>query len=70
MSAISIIFTALFYLSLAVFLIGMARKIYQYTVTPVPLKIPTAPTPLTQTGVVMRMTREVVLFESLFKANK
>ena len=70
MSAISIIFTALFYLSLAVFLIGMARKIYQYTVTPTPLKIPTAPTPLTQTGVVMRMAREVVLFESLFKANK
>ena len=70
MSTISTLFTALFYLSLIVFLIGMARKIYQYWITPAPLKIPTAPTPLTQTGVVMRMVREVTLFESLFKSNK
>ncbi|MBT4553250.1 MAG: nitrate reductase, partial [Candidatus Thioglobus sp.] len=34
MSAISIFFTALFYISLFVFLIGMARKIYQYWITP------------------------------------
>jgi hypothetical protein len=47
------LFTALFYLSLVIFLVGMARKIYQYWITPTPLKIPTAPTPLTQTGVVM-----------------
>ncbi len=70
MSVISIFFTALFYISLIVFLVGMARKIYQFWITPVPLKIPTAPTPLTQTGVVMRMMREVALFESLFKSNK
>lgn len=70
MSGISTLFIALFYISLIVFLIGMARKIYQYWVTPAPLKIPTAPTPLTQSGVVMRMAREVVLFESLFKSNK
>ncbi len=70
MSAISIFFTALFYLSLFVFLIGMARKIYQYWLTPTPLKIPIAPAPLTQTGVAMRIVREVVLFESLFKSNK
>ena len=48
----------------------MARKIYQFWITPAPLKIPTAPTQLTQTGMVMRMAREVVLFESLFKSNK
>ncbi len=53
-----------------IFFIGMTRKIYQYWITPAPLKIPTAPTPLTQTGVVMRLAREVVLFESLFKSNK
>ncbi len=70
MSAISIFFTALFYISLIVFLVGMARKIYQFWITPAPLKIPTAPTQLTQTGVVMRMAREVALFESLFKSNK
>ncbi len=70
MSAISIFFTALFYISLIVFLVGVARKIYQFWITPAPLKIPTAPTQLTQTGMVMRMAREVVLFESLFKSNK
>lgn len=70
MSPISIFFIILCYLALLVFGVGMARKIAQYWRTPVPLKIPTAPTPLTQTGVVMRMVREVVLFESLFKASK
>lgn len=70
MSAISILFSVLFYLSLAVFLVGMGRKIYQYWQTPAPLKIPIAPAPLTQTGVVMRMIREVTIFESLFKASK
>lgn len=70
MSVASTFFTVLFYTSLVIFLIGMVRKIYQYWVTPVPLKIPIAPTPLTQTGVVMRMIREVMLFESLFRSNK
>ena len=70
MSTISIIFTALFYISLLVFIVGMGRKIYQFWITPAPLKIPTAPTPLTQSGVVFRMIREVPLFESLFRSNK
>ena len=70
MSTVSIIFTALFYISLFVFLVGMARKVYQFWITPAPLKIPTAPTQLTQTGVVMRLIREVTIFESLFKSNK
>ncbi|SFV54572.1 Sulfite reduction-associated complex DsrMKJOP protein DsrM (= HmeC) [hydrothermal vent metagenome] len=70
MSVLSIIFTVLFYLALLVFFIGTIRKIVQYAKTPAPLKIPTAPTPLTKTGVVFRMFREVVFFESLFKSNK
>ncbi len=70
MSFISILFTALFYISLIIFLVGMGRKIIQFWQTPAPLKIPTAPTQLTQTGVVLRMAREVTLFESLFKSNK
>ena len=37
---------------------------------PAPLKIPTTPAPTTRRGVVFRMGREVVLFESLFKSNK
>jgi nitrate reductase gamma subunit len=70
MSTLSVIFTALFYISSVIFVIGMTRKVIQYWVTPAPLKIPVAPAPLTKTGVVMRIVREVTLFESLFKSNK
>ena len=64
------LFTTLFYLALAVLVIGVALKIRQYWNTPAPLKIPTMPAPTTQMGVVFRMAREVVLFESLFRATK
>ena len=57
-------------IALAVFVVGVGLKIKQYAQTPAPLKIPTTPAPVTQTGVVFRMAREVVLFESLFKSNK
>lgn len=57
-------------LTLIVFAVGTLRKIYRYASTPAPLKIPTTPAPTTRTGVVFRLGREVVLFESLFKASK
>ena len=60
----------LLYAAALVLLLGLARKIWQYARTPAPLKIPTTPAPTTRTGVVMRMLREVVVFESLFKASK
>ncbi|MDJ0833167.1 MAG: respiratory nitrate reductase subunit gamma [Gammaproteobacteria bacterium] len=59
----------LFWFSTAVIILGLAYKIRQYWVTPAPLKIPTTPAPTTKTGVVLRMAREVVVFESLFKSN-
>ncbi|MDD2774836.1 MAG: respiratory nitrate reductase subunit gamma [Gallionella sp.] len=59
----------LFYLATLLFVVGLAHRIRIYAVTPAPLKIPTTPAPTTQAGVVFRMTREVVFFESLFKAN-
>lgn len=49
---------------------GLAYKIYDYSRTPAPLKIPTTPAPTTRKGVVYRMAKEVVVFESLFKSNK
>lgn len=58
-----------FYLSTLVFVVGLLQRIRNYANTPVPLKIPTTPAPTTTGGVVLRMTREVVFFESLFKAN-
>ena len=49
---------------------GLVVKINRYARTPAPLKIPTTPAPTTTGGVVLRMAREVALFESLFKSNK
>ena len=59
----------LFYLATLLFVVGMVHRIRGYAVTPAPLLIPTTPAPTTTGGVVLRMTREVVFFESLFKAN-
>lgn len=65
----TLFFALLFYAATALFVVGLARKIVDYARTPAPLLIPTTPAPTTTGGVVLRMTREVVLFESLFKSN-
>jgi len=65
----STLFALLFYLALALFALGLGYKIYDFARTPAPLKIPTTPAPINTGGVVLRMVREVVLFESLFKSN-
>jgi nitrate reductase gamma subunit len=70
MSFLTITYALLFYAATALLAVGLARKITQYARTPAPLKIPTTPAPVTRTGVVMRMFRELVFFESLFKSNK
>ncbi len=66
----SFFFALLFILASFVFVVGLALKIIQYAKTPAPLKIATTPAPVTKSGVVMRMFREVVFFESLFKGTK
>lgn len=65
----STLFAILFYLATLLFVVGLLHRIRVYARTPAPLKIPTTPAPITQAGVVFRMTKEVVFFESLFKAN-
>ena len=70
MPTLTIVYALLFYAATAILVIGVGYKIYDYARTPAPLKIPTTPAPTTQAGVVWRMAREVVLFESLFKATK
>ncbi len=70
MSFLTITYALLFYAATVLLVAGLARKITQYAKTPAPLKIPTTPAPVTRTGVVMRMFRELVFFESLFKSNK
>jgi nitrate reductase gamma subunit len=67
---LSTIYAVLFYIATVVFTVGLVYKIRLYAKTPAPLKIPTTPAPVTQSGVVVRMAKEVVFFESLFKSNK
>lgn len=62
-------FAILFYLATTAFVAGLAYKILDFAKTPAPLCIPTTPAPTTAGGVVLRMLREVALFESLFKGN-
>ena len=70
MSFLSTAYAALFYAAFLILVIGVGRKVYVFAKTPAPLKIPTTPAPTTQTGVGLRMFREVVFFESLFKSTK
>ena len=63
------ILAGLFYAAATVLVAGLAWRIRQYAGTPAPLIIPTTPAPTTRGGVALRLAREVVLFESLFKAS-
>ena len=64
------LFGILLSLAFAVLVIGVVVKVRQYWSTPAPLKIATTPAPTTTGGVIIRMARELVFFESLFKSNK
>jgi len=64
------VFGVLFWAATLILVIGVARKLHLYWNIPAPLKIPTMPAPTTQRGVVWRMAREVLLFQSLFRADK
>jgi nitrate reductase gamma subunit len=68
-SAAAALFALLFYAAAAVLVGGLAWRIADYARTPAPLKIPTTPAPITRGGVAMRMVREVIFFESLFKGS-
>ena len=70
MSFLTIFYACLFYAATAVLAVGLAWKIAEYWRAPAPLKIPTTPAPATPAGAAARVAREVVLFESLFRANK
>jgi nitrate reductase gamma subunit len=67
---LSTIYALLFYFATTIIVIGLANRIRLYARTPAPLKIPTTPAPVTRAGVVARMAKEVVFFESLFKSSK
>lgn len=67
---LGILFAVLFYAATLILVVGVALKIRVYARVPAPLKIPTTPAPKSRGGVVLRMFREVVFFESLYKSNK
>ena len=70
MDAASLALTVLYYGAAAVLIVGLALRIRRYATVPAPLKIPTTPAPTSRAGVILRMLRELTLFESLFKSNK
>lgn len=70
MSTVAVAYAALLYVSATLLVVGVALKIRSYVRTPAPLKIPTTPAPTTRHGVALRLAREVVFFESLFKSSK
>jgi nitrate reductase gamma subunit len=70
MTVLTVFYALFFYAATALLLGGLFFKIRQYARTPAPLKIPTTPAPTTRTGVAARLFREVVFFESLFRATK
>lgn len=70
LSTVTMIYAGMFYIAALLLVVGLVYKIADYSRTPAPLKIPTTPAPTTRSGVVYRMAKEVVVFESLFKANK
>ncbi len=70
MSTLTVIYALLLYAATFILIAGLVHRINRYARTPAPLKIPTTPAPTSVPGVVMRMLGELVLFTSLFKANK
>ncbi len=68
--SITVAYAALLYASAAVLVLGVLLKLRLYLRTPAPLKIPTTPAPTTNTGVALRLAREIVFFESLFRSSK
>ncbi len=67
---LTILYSFIFYFAFLVLVGGLIYRIYLYARSPAPLKIPTTPAPVTRGGVVIRMLKEVTIFESLFKSNK
>ncbi len=70
MSTLTVICALLLYTATFILIAGLIYRISLYARTPAPLKIPTTPAPTSVSGVVLRMLGELVLFTSLFKANK
>ena len=67
---LTVLFAGILYVAVSVLVLGTLYRVYGYLRVPAPLKIPTMPAPTTVGGVCLRILREVVAFESLFKASR
>ena len=67
---IGIVYAILFWFATIVLVLGVLNKIIIYAKIPAPLKIPITPASKTRGGVVIRMLKEVLLFKSLFRADR
>lgn len=66
----SLIFAYTLYSAVGILTVGVIWKLIQYVRTPVPHMIAVAPVPRTRMGVLVRIVRETLFFESLFRASK
>ncbi len=67
---LSTLYAVLFYFATFLLIVGTGMKVLRYATTPAPLKIPVSPAPRTRSGVILRMVKEVLFFQSLFKSNR
>jgi nitrate reductase gamma subunit len=65
-----ILFIYLPYLTAAIFLGGIAYRLWKWSKTPVPLRIVLTPAPQTRFGVAWRLLGDVLWFPSLFKSDR
>lgn len=70
MSALGLAITLIFYAALVTFIIGFLYRILSWWRVPVPLKISLTPAPASYGGATFRVATEVLIFNSLFKADK
>lgn len=66
----SLIFALTLYFAVGILVAGVIWKVVRYVRTPVPHMIAVAPVPRTRSGVLIRIVRETLFFESLFRASK
>lgn len=66
----SLFVIGLSYLAATAFVLGLVWRLWAYLRTPMPLPVAVTPAPETETGAVVRVLGDVLIFPSLFKADR
>src|SRR5512142_2456613 len=66
----SVFFVGLSYFAALAFIFGLLTKLWGYLRTPMPWPGAVTPAPTTDGGAALRMASEVLIFPSLFRADK